>query len=186
MSVDELRGAVDNHVGAEAEGSLKNRRGEGVVHDHLRSGCMGDLRRGCYIDERHRRVGWCLQVHGRGLGVQLQLRCERIRFQACYPRVAHPELGEHIRDQVIGRAVQDPLGDDVVACLGRSHQGRCNGRHSRGEDLCRDPFHTTTLEGCQLCSQSGSSGVAPAGVHVRIGLPRCPGLDCSHVGKRKR
>jgi hypothetical protein len=57
VPVEKLGRAVDDEVGAEVEGSLHERAGEGVVHDDEHPMRVGDLAGGRQIREAQHRIG---------------------------------------------------------------------------------------------------------------------------------
>ena len=135
VSVEEFRGRVDHHVGAEFDRTLKIWRHESVVDHDLDAVPVAEFADGAEIAELHQRIGRRLQKHQPGVLLECPLHVVdvgSIDVGKCQTKV-----DEDLIEQARRPAVEIVAGNDVVACF----EHRSNGvdrRHPTGEHArCR-------------------------------------------------
>ena len=129
MPTQVLRGGVQNVVRAECEGVLQVRRGEGIIHQHLRIAL--DLSHRRNIGDIQRRVGRGFQPDE--LGIVLHRGGDGIHIAGINDGHLHAPLREIIK-QAVGTAVGVIAQNDVVAGAHQDAHHRIGGCHAGGKD----------------------------------------------------
>ena len=144
VAADELRGAVEDDVGAELERPLAQRRRERVVDDDERAARVGDLGGGADVGDTEQ-------------GVRRRLQPQQRRPVA--PGRDRVEVGD------VDELGAQPAGDDPGIRRQRLQERR-GGRHARGEREAR-----AALERPEGLLERGPGRVALAGVDALASGP---------------
>src|SRR5690606_13341242 len=133
MAVEVLGGGVQHQVGAVLEGTLQDRRGEGVVDHEQQPVPAGDGRNRLDVDDFQRRVGRRLDPEHAGL------RCDRGLDGGGVGQVDEAEVQARAApadafEQAVAATVEVVHGDHVVATVEELEHGRGRGQaRSEGE-----------------------------------------------------
>ena len=158
MTVEVLRGAVEHHVGAQAQGLLVDGAGEGAVDEEEGANSVrqpGALR---YIDELHCRVRRALDVHYFGVLLQVPVHLSGVR--RLDHRGLNSEPRQELMDQSVAFAVEILDRQEVRPLAHEREDGRRDRCHPRGEE--GGVFRP--LEFSQLPLQPTNSRVVPPGI----------------------
>ena len=129
VTVEVLRHAVHDDVGAERERPLQERGRERVVDHQQRARPAGDPRACLDVAQLDRRVGRGLEVDHPGLGAD-RLADDR-RVLGGHPRGLDPEPREVTLEQPPGRTVDRVRADDMGAGTEERQEHRRDRRHAR-------------------------------------------------------
>ena len=160
MAADELRGGVNDHVGAVLDGAQQVGSGEGCVHDQRHVVAVRDIGPGLKVEHVGVRVAKRLGVEQ--LGVVLDGGLDGVQIGRVDERGGKPLLGQRVFEQVQRAAVQVGGGHDMVAGRGDvlhgDGDGGRTGRHAKGSD--------TALERGNSLLEGADRGVGQAAVDV--------------------
>jgi hypothetical protein len=134
VSVEEFRGGVDHHVGAEFDRTLKIWRHESVVDHDLDAVPVAEFGDGAEIAKLHQRVGWRLQKHQPRIFLECPFHV--VDVGSIDVRKCQSKIDQHLIEQARCPAVEIVAGNDVVACF----EHRSNGvdrRHPTAEHARR-------------------------------------------------
>ena len=160
MAADELRGGVDDDVGAVLERTEEARRAERVVHDDGQAVLVGDLGDGVDVGDVGVGVAEGLEVDERR--VVLDGTLDLVEVVGVNEGGLDAELGERVLEQVVGAAVDGLLGHDVVAGLGERLDGVGDGGGAGGNGKAG----RATLERGDAVLEDALRGVGQAAVDV--------------------
>jgi hypothetical protein len=146
--------AVHDDVGAQPQGPLQERRGEGVVHHDGQARRVGLARDLFDVDHLDRGVRRALEhdqaaARPRHLAQPQQVRGATIRLDM-------PHFGRRLAHELRRASVERRAGQDLVACLEHGEDAGGGGGHARREDDAR-------LRAFEAASASSSAR--------RVGLP---------------
>ncbi len=150
---------MEDDVGAELEGTLEVRGGEGVVDDEHGAGCVGDLGDGGDVGDAHQRIGRRLDEHGDGPiahGGAHGFGISRVDVAEAEAQVAQEAI-----EEAEGAAVDVLSADDVIAGLEQLHERVDTGGAAGEGEAVRG-----ALEGGDVPLQRLTSGVPAARVLV--------------------
>src|SRR5450759_3146200 len=138
VSVEEFRGGVDHHVGAEFDRALEIRRHESVVGDDFDAVPVAEFADGTEVAELHQRVGRRLQKHQPG--VLLDCAFNVVDVGCIDVGECESKVCEDVIEQARRPAVEIMAGDNVVAGFEHRSDG-VDRRHATGEHArCRSAF----------------------------------------------
>ena len=160
MAADELGGGVDHDVGSVLNGPDQVGGAKGVVDDQGQTVLVGDLRDGVNVGNIAVGVAQGLQIDGLGVGLDGALHLRQI--MGIHKSSGDAELGQRMGQQVEAAAVDGLLGNNVVAGLGQSLDGVCNGRGTGGQGQSRH----AALQSRDALFQHILGGVGQAAVDV--------------------
>ena len=158
LAVDVLGGGVDDDVGAEFEGMLKQGCREDIVDGDDDAGRMRDIRDRGDVDEIQQRIGRRLEEE------HLRIRAQGIGPGLGVAAIDQGELDAEARtqdfDDVAARAEHGAGGDDVIAGVQFGQDRRRDGGHAGGRDThIFRAFHQT-----QALFEHGDGGIGEAAI----------------------
>ena len=164
VPVDELGGGVQYIIRAEVDGTLQQRRAEGVVSHQSCAGGMGGLGDGFQVGDPQQRVRRGLREHHRGA---VEGGREVLGVGEVHEPCLQAAPGGVMVQQPPGPAVAVVLADHHAADRDQLLDEQRHGRQARGHHGgCR-----ASLKGRQGVRQEVAGGVAGAGVVVAAGFP---------------
>src|ERR1039458_6148446 len=111
VSVEELGGGVDDHVGAEPDRTLKKRRHESVIDNHLNTTRMAEFADGAKVAKLHQRIGGRLQKYE--TSVLLQCALDVVDIGGIDIGKRQTKVSQHLIEQARRPSVQ------IVSCDNR-------------------------------------------------------------------
>ena len=160
MAADELGQGVDDDIGAVLQRLEQVGGGNGIVHHERDAGVMGDLGNGFKVIHIVFRIAHRLHVDQAGIVIDSLTDVLRIGSIDELHLDAEPRQG--VVEQVVGPAVEEAGGDDILAGAGdiehRIGGSRLAGSHRQGAD--------TAVKRCQALFEHVGGRIHQPGIDV--------------------